>query len=107
MMIDDGYNVVIADNCQDDSVYGLKLFGLVRIGMLFGSGLVEYPKHLNPHPSPSRQDAQRKLHEENQLDVEEVLRDDISNLLSTNHKLDSPSHQRRHLELFHLHHTPK
>ncbi|KAB5557038.1 hypothetical protein DKX38_007947 [Salix brachista] len=86
MMIDDGYNVVIADNCQDDSVYGLKL----------------------SWTSENRDaDAQRKLHEENQLDVEEVLQDDISNLPSTNHKLDSPSHQWRHLELFHLHHTPK
>ncbi|GAB2289692.1 hypothetical protein Dimus_024000 [Dionaea muscipula] len=62
---DDGYNVVIADNCQRVFVYGLKLLWTIEnrdavwswVGGIFKA--FEPPK-----PSPSRQYAQRKLLQE-------------------------------------------
>lgn len=64
---DDGYNVVIADNCQRVFVYGLKLLWTIenRNGILSWGG--ELGKACAPpKPSPSRQYAQRKLLEETQ-----------------------------------------
>ncbi|KAJ9545445.1 hypothetical protein OSB04_025152 [Centaurea solstitialis] len=64
---DDGYNVVMADNCQRVFVYGLKLLWTIenRNGMLsWGSELAKAATP--PKPSPSRRYAQRKLLEESQ-----------------------------------------
>ncbi|KAK9070488.1 hypothetical protein SSX86_010890 [Deinandra increscens subsp. villosa] len=64
---DDGYNVVIADDCQRVFVYGLKLLwttenrnGILSWGSELGRACTP------PKPSPSRQYAQRKLLEETQ-----------------------------------------
>ena len=90
---DDGYNVVIADNCQRVFVNGLKLLWTIENRDAVWSWVGGISKAFEPpEPSSSQQDAQRKLHEENQIDAEELLQDDISNLPSTNHKLHSPSH---------------
>lgn len=90
---DDGYNVVIADNCQQVFVYGLKLLWTIENRDAVWSWVGGISKAFEPpKPSPSRQNA-RKLHEENQLDPKsEVLQDDISNLPSISHKVDTPSH---------------
>ncbi|KAL3592220.1 hypothetical protein D5086_010860 [Populus alba] len=72
---DDGYNVVIADNCQRVFVYGLKLLWTTE-----------------------NRDAVWSW-------VGGISKDDISNLPCTNHKLDSLLIMRRHQELFHLHQT--
>ncbi|XP_015060204.1 protein SABRE-like [Solanum pennellii] len=65
---DDGYNVVIADNCQRIFVYGLKILWTLEIRdavRAWGAGL---SKAFEPSkPSPSRQYAQRKLLEESQV----------------------------------------
>lgn len=65
---DDGYNVVIADNCQRIFVYGLKILWTLEIRdavRSFGAGL---SKAFEPSkPSPSRQYAQRKLLEESKV----------------------------------------
>ncbi|OIW02537.1 hypothetical protein TanjilG_12851 [Lupinus angustifolius] len=85
---DDGYNVVIADNCQRVFVYGLKLLWTIenRDGIcswVLGLSKAAAP----PKPSPSRQYAQRKLLEENkqhdgvethQDDAAEVIQDDAA-----------------------------
>lgn len=77
---DDGYNVVIADNCQRIFVYGLKLLWTIEnrdavwsyVGGIFKA--FEPPK-----PSPSRQYTQRKLLEENhQHDGDEMQVDGMS-----------------------------
>ncbi|XP_061345729.1 protein SABRE-like [Gastrolobium bilobum] len=63
---DDGYNVVIADNCQRVFVYGLKLLWTIenRDAICFWVGGLS--KAFEPaKPSPSRQYAQRKLFEDN------------------------------------------
>lgn len=64
---DDGYNVVIADNCQRVFVYGLKLLWTIENRDAVWSWVGGISKAFEPRkPSPSRQYAQRKLHEENQ-----------------------------------------
>lgn len=65
---DDGYNVVIADNCQRIFVYGLKLLWNIEnrdAVWSFVGGLSK--AFAPPKPSPSRQYAQRKLLEENKV----------------------------------------
>ncbi|XP_078430617.1 HYPERSENSITIVE TO PI STARVATION 4 isoform X2 [Wolffia australiana] len=65
---DDGYNVVVADNCQRIFIYGLKLLWTIEnrdaVWSWFGgmSKAFEPPK-----PSPSRQYAARKLMEQNMI----------------------------------------
>ncbi|XP_010513417.1 PREDICTED: protein SABRE-like [Camelina sativa] len=66
---DDGYNVVIADNCQRVFVYGLKLLWTIENRNAVWSFVGGISKAFEPpKPSPSRQYTQRKLHEENQKD---------------------------------------
>ncbi|XP_019083145.1 PREDICTED: protein SABRE-like isoform X1 [Camelina sativa] len=66
---DDGYNVVIADNCQRVFVYGLKLLWTIENRDAVWSFVGGISKAFEPpKPSPSRQYTQRKLHEENQKD---------------------------------------
>ncbi|CAH2061505.1 unnamed protein product [Thlaspi arvense] len=66
---DDGYNVVIADNCQRIFVYGLKLLWNIEnrdaVLSFFGGMSKAFQP---PKPSPSRQYAQRKLLEGNKKD---------------------------------------
>lgn len=63
---DDGYNVVIADNCQRIFVYGLKLLWTLENRDAVWSWVGGISKAFEPpKPSPSRQYAQRKLLEEN------------------------------------------
>ncbi|KAL3613192.1 hypothetical protein CASFOL_042962 [Castilleja foliolosa] len=65
---DDGYNVVIADNCQRIFVYGLKLLWTLENRDAVWSWVGGLSKAFEPpKPSPSRQYAQRKLHEENNV----------------------------------------
>ncbi|XP_010440972.1 PREDICTED: protein KINKY POLLEN isoform X2 [Camelina sativa] len=82
---DDGYNVVIADNCQRIFVYGLKLLWNIenRDAVLsFAGGLSK--AFQAPKPSPSRQYAQRKLLEGSQKHSEsEVPQDDPAKQPST------------------------
>lgn len=90
---DDGYNVVIADNCQRVFVYGLKLLWTIENRDAVWSFVGGLSKAFEPpKPSPSRQYAQRKLVEENQNDDgAEKLQDDISKPPSTSHEGNSPS----------------
>lgn len=82
---DDGYNVVIADNCQRIFVYGLKLLWNIenRDAVLsFAGGMSK--AFQAPKPSPSRQYAQRKLLEGSQKHSElEVPQDDQATQPST------------------------
>ncbi|KAF7830032.1 protein SABRE isoform X1 [Senna tora] len=77
---DDGYNVVIADNCQRVFVYGLKLLWTIENRDAVWSWVGGLSKAFEPpKPSPSRQYAQRKLLEENkQDDGTETQQDDVS-----------------------------
>ncbi|KAK1432241.1 hypothetical protein QVD17_09136 [Tagetes erecta] len=81
---DDGYNVVIADNCQRVFVYGLKLLWTIenRNGILSWGG--ELGKACAPpKPSPSRQYAQRKLLEETQdQNQSQPTQEDVSKTLT-------------------------
>lgn len=64
---DDGYNVLIADNCQRVFVYGLKLLWTIENRDAVWSWVGGLSKAFAPpKPSPSRQYAQRKLLEDNQ-----------------------------------------
>lgn len=64
---DDGYNVVVADNCQRIFIYGLKLLWTIENRDAVWSFVGGLSKAFQPpKPSPSRQYAQRKLLEENQ-----------------------------------------
>ncbi|XP_031736364.1 protein SABRE isoform X2 [Cucumis sativus] len=64
---DDGYNVIVADNCQRIFVYGLKLLWTIENRDAVWSFVGGLSKAFQPSkPSPSRQYAQRKLHEENE-----------------------------------------
>lgn len=84
---DDGYNVVIADNCQRIFVYGLKLLWTIENRDAVWSWVGGLSKAFAPpKPSPSRQYTQRKLLEENHLhDEAEVLVDGISKPPTTSH----------------------
>ncbi|XP_042416673.1 LOW QUALITY PROTEIN: protein SABRE-like [Zingiber officinale] len=76
---DDGFNVVIADNCQRIFVYGLKLLWTLENRDAVWSWVGGISKVFEaPKPSPSRQYAQRKLIEEQQKrDEPEDPRGDI------------------------------
>ncbi|XP_050212895.1 protein SABRE isoform X2 [Mercurialis annua] len=90
---DDGYNVVIADNCQRVFVYGLKLLWTIGNRDAVWSWVGGISKAFEPpKPSPSRQYAQRKLLENKQSHAEiEVDEDDTSKPLSTSLGANSPS----------------
>ncbi|KAG8632798.1 protein SABRE isoform X1 [Manihot esculenta] len=90
---DDGYNVVIADNCQRVFVYGLKLLWNIENRDAVWSWVGGLSKAFAPpKPSPSRQYAQRKLLEEKQSHAEiKVNQDDISKPPSTSYNVDFPS----------------
>lgn len=90
---DDGYNVVIADSCQRIFVYGLKLLWTIENRDAVWSWVGGISKAFQPpKPSPSRQYAQRKLLEENQvLQKPEMLEDDESSHPSINQDTSSPS----------------
>ncbi|KAK8943364.1 hypothetical protein KSP40_PGU018540 [Platanthera guangdongensis] len=64
---DDGFNVVIADNCRRVFVYGLKLLWTIENRDAVWSWVGGISKAFEPQkPSPSRQYAQRKLLEKQQ-----------------------------------------
>ncbi|KAL0718645.1 hypothetical protein Bca4012_067968 [Brassica carinata] len=64
---DDGYNVVIADNCQRVFVYGLKLLWTIANRDAVWSFVGGISKAFEPaKPSPSRQYTQKKILEESQ-----------------------------------------
>ncbi|XP_077234098.1 protein SABRE-like isoform X2 [Tasmannia lanceolata] len=75
---DEGFNVVMADNCQRVFVYGLKLLWTIKNRDAVWSWVGGISKAFEPpKPSPSRQYAQRKLIEEQRvLDGGEMLQDD-------------------------------
>ncbi|KAK4489967.1 hypothetical protein RD792_000621 [Penstemon davidsonii] len=91
---DDGYNVVIADNCQRIFVYGLKLLWNIENRDAVWSWVGGLSKAFEPpKPSPSRQYAQRKLLEENKvLDKSEMEKNDNQKSPSVSHGA-SPSFQ--------------
>ncbi|XP_017701995.3 protein SABRE-like isoform X2 [Phoenix dactylifera] len=79
MSDDDGYNVVIADNCQRVFVYGLKILWNLEnrdavLSLAGGLSKAFEP----PKPSPSRQYAQRKLLEGQVIDGTQMPLDDSS-----------------------------
>ncbi|XP_050158552.1 protein SABRE-like isoform X12 [Malus sylvestris] len=90
---DDGYNVVIADNCQRIFVYGLKLLWTIENRDAVWSFVGGLSKAFQPSkPSPSRQYAQRKLHEENQAHTGgEMQQDGNSKPSTTSHGVTSSS----------------
>ncbi|RWW48513.1 hypothetical protein BHE74_00045406 [Ensete ventricosum] len=99
---DDGFNVVIADNCQRIFVYGLKLLWTLENRDAVWSWVGGISKAFEPpKPSPSRQYAQRKLIEEQQkLDGSEVSpSDNLISSSSATHLADSPSKQIEILDL--------
>jgi hypothetical protein len=64
---DDGFNVVLADNCQRVFVYGLRLLWTIENRDAVWSWVGGISKAFEPpKPSPSRQYAQRKMIEERQ-----------------------------------------
>lgn len=82
---DDGYNVVIADNCRHIFVYGLKLLWTIENRNAVWSWVGELSKAFAPpKPSPSRHYDQRKLLKGTQMhDKNESLQDDASKSSST------------------------
>ncbi|XP_072957703.1 protein SABRE isoform X1 [Typha angustifolia] len=86
---DDGFNVVIADNCQRVFVYGLKLLWTIENRDAVWSWVGGISKAFEPpKPSPSRQYAQRKIIEEKQkFDASKMHQDDNSPTL---HGVSSP-----------------
>ncbi|KAK1276900.1 hypothetical protein QJS04_geneDACA005745 [Acorus gramineus] len=92
---DDGFNVVIADNCQRVFVYGLKLLWTIENRDAVWSWVGGISKAFEPpKPSPSRQYAQRKLVEEEQLmDSVETIQENVVKSSPTLHGATSPSPQ--------------
>ncbi|PON89822.1 FMP [Trema orientale] len=90
---DDGYNVVIADNCQRIFVYGLKLLWTIENRDAVWSWVGGISKAFEPpKPSPSRQCAQRKLLEENQLgDGTDLQQGGSSKAPTTSHSTIAPA----------------
>ncbi|GFZ09620.1 similar to HYPERSENSITIVE TO PI STARVATION 4 [Actinidia rufa] len=90
---DDGYNVVITDNYEHIFVYGFRLLWTLENRGAVWPWVGTISKAFEPQkPSPSRQYAQRKLHENNQvLDRLEMPQDDMSKTPSINHGASSPS----------------
>ncbi|KAJ1691792.1 hypothetical protein LUZ63_015947 [Rhynchospora breviuscula] len=87
---DDGFNVVIADNCQRVFVYGLKLLWTIENRDAVWSWVGAISKAFeSPKPSPSRQYAQRKIMDEKQrLDALKTAQDD-NNVASTSQGVHS------------------
>ncbi|XP_024963466.1 protein SABRE isoform X2 [Cynara cardunculus var. scolymus] len=76
---DDGYNVVIADNCRRIFVYGLKLLWTIENRNAVWSWVGELSKAFAPSkPSPSRQYAQRKLLEGTRVQNKNEFHEDVS-----------------------------
>ncbi|XP_020218640.1 protein SABRE isoform X1 [Cajanus cajan] len=77
---DDGYTVVMADDCQGVSVYGLKLLWTIGNRDAVWAWVGGISKAFEPpKPSPSQQYAQRKLLEEKkQRDAADLHQDDVS-----------------------------
>uniref|UniRef100_A0A0D9VU36 FMP27/BLTP2/Hobbit GFWDK motif-containing RBG unit domain-containing protein n=1 Tax=Leersia perrieri TaxID=77586 RepID=A0A0D9VU36_9ORYZ len=74
---EEGFNVVVADNCQRVFVYGLKiLWNLENRAAIFSwiGGLTQ--AFQPPKPSPSRQYTQRKILEKKQSDKEAEMSND-------------------------------
>ncbi|MCD7464328.1 hypothetical protein HAX54_052516 [Datura stramonium] len=94
---DDGYNVVIADNCQRIFVYGLKLLWTLENRDAVWSWVGGISKAFeSPKPSPSRQYAQRKLLEDSEvIDRTELPQDDNQKSpISHGASSSSPQHIR-------------
>ncbi|KAL6893652.1 hypothetical protein ACP4OV_007750 [Aristida adscensionis] len=86
---DDGFNVVLADNCQRVFVYGLRLLWTIENRDAVWSWVGGISKAFEPpKPSPSRQYAQRKMIEERSAEGSRFAQDATS---STH--VDSPSVQ--------------
>ncbi|KAJ0982380.1 hypothetical protein J5N97_010635 [Dioscorea zingiberensis] len=76
---DDGFNVVIADNCQRVFVYGLKLLWTLENRDAVWSWVGGISKAFEPpKPSPSRQYAQRKVMESSVPEGSETPHDDLN-----------------------------
>ncbi|CAM0875467.1 unnamed protein product [Alopecurus aequalis] len=77
---DDGFNVVLADNCQRVFVYGLRLLWTIENRDAVWSWVGGFSKAFEPpKPSPSRQYAQRKMIEERQnMDGSRLAQDSTS-----------------------------
>uniref|UniRef100_A0A1D1XVN7 UPF0378 protein KIAA0100 n=2 Tax=Anthurium amnicola TaxID=1678845 RepID=A0A1D1XVN7_9ARAE len=91
---DDGFNVVIADNCQRVFVYGLKLLWTIENRDAVWSWVGGISKAFEPpKPSPSRQYAQRKLIEQQRTsENSELPLDDIpTSVQNTLHGVSVPS----------------
>lgn len=94
---DDGFNVVIADNCRRVFVYGLKLLWTLKNRDAVWSWVGGISKAFEPpKPSPSRQYAQRKLIEgQHVVDGAESLPQDnlkLSSSMTQGTSLPSPQH---------------
>ncbi|KAI3508974.1 hypothetical protein L1887_23997 [Cichorium endivia] len=81
---DDGYNVVVSDNCQRVFVYGLKILLAIENRNAIMSWGGELGKAVAPpKPSPSRVYAQRKLLQEDQNKSDPPVQQDVSDTTST------------------------
>nr|XP_048331916.1 protein SABRE isoform X1 [Ziziphus jujuba var. spinosa] len=88
---DDGYNVVIADNCQRIFVYGLKLLWTIENRDAVWSYVGGISKAFEPpKPSPSRQYTQRKLHENHHHDADEMQVDVMVKPPTSSHGANAP-----------------
>lgn len=97
---DDGFNVVLADNCQRVFVYGLKLLWTIKNRDAVWAWVGEIAKAFeSPKPSPSRQYAQRKMIEEQQKLVDTGKPSDGAHVPSSPHRpekaVSSPSPSRK------------
>ncbi|KHN08977.1 UPF0378 protein KIAA0100-like protein [Glycine soja] len=93
---DEGYNVVVADDCQSVFVYGLKLLWTIGNRDAVWAWVGGLSKAFEPpKPSPSQQYAQRKLLEEKKLrDGADFHQDDVSKCPPTGKISKSPSLQQ-------------
>ncbi|XP_023769240.2 protein SABRE [Lactuca sativa] len=88
---DDGYNVVISDNCQRVFVYGLKILLAIENRNAILSWGAELGKAVAPpKPSPSRLYAQRKLLED-QNKTDHPLQEDVSNTTASTDQTETAS----------------
>ncbi|XP_062212048.1 protein SABRE isoform X2 [Phragmites australis] len=86
---DDGFNVVLADNCQRVFVYGLRLLWTIENRDAVWSWVGGISKAFeHPKPSPSRQYAQRKMIEERNAEGSRLAQD-----ATTSISVGSPSVQ--------------
>lgn len=96
---DDGYNVVVADNCQRVFVYGLKLLWTIENRDAVWSFVGGIAKAFEPSkPSPSRQYAQKKLLEENQVVDESGKLQDGMTQASASISQDTSSPSSQHMD---------